>query len=129
MADRVISAEEAVKRAVWLVKFPSMVVMFGPWLILWLLMERGDVPTYGYAGLRWFLPVFLGGFVAGWLVWSLGIPRWRLWAYRSVGSVAELKHLAAQRGLVWPEGSFWERTELMSNRKRVLLRQLERERP
>jgi hypothetical protein len=105
---------------------PSMVVMFGPWLVLLRLMNHHDGPRYG---LRLFLPVFLGGFVAGWLVWSLGIPRWRLWAYRSVGSVAELKRVAMQRGLIWPDGSLWERTELISSRERALLRQLEAERP
>lgn len=59
-----MSPEEAVSRAFWMVKVPSMAFMLGPWLAFIALAGLGIIPRYGNAGLAWFLPTFLGGFTA-----------------------------------------------------------------
>jgi hypothetical protein len=76
--------------------------------------------------LLWVLPLSLA---AAWARWSLSVPRWRLWAYERVSSTSELREKAIAAGLVWPQGSFFERTELKSPEQRRRQEQLERELP
>ena len=53
----------------------------------------------------------LGGFAVGWLTWSFLVPRWRDWV-QDHGLVPEdVQALAVRTGLLWPKGSFVERTE------------------
>jgi hypothetical protein len=120
-----LSAEHALRRAFWMVKPPSMAVLLAPVLTYVVLGELELVPTIGSAGLRWFLPAFLSGFVGGWLVWSIQVPRWRLWAYHRVWDIAELKRQAVERRVIWPDGSIFEKTELMSRQVREERRALE----
>jgi hypothetical protein len=53
----------------------------------------------------------LVGAAVGWLWWSASVPRWREWAKRN-GADEDRTQLLAQRTLlVWPRGSFFEKTE------------------
>ena len=63
--------------------------------------------------------------VLGWAWWSLTIPRWRLWAYQRVASTGALQSWALGAGLVWPKGSFLERTEIKSATHRQREKELE----
>lgn len=56
--------------------------------------------------------IFLSSFVAAWFAWSVQVPRWRVWAYRRVKDIEALKASAVSAGLIWPEGHFFQRTEL-----------------
>jgi hypothetical protein len=47
-----------------------------------------------------------------WLYWSLAVPRWRIWAHRAGADPEKTQILAVRARLVWPKGSFFERTEL-----------------
>ena len=73
------------------------------------------------------LVVFLivPAFLAGWLWWSFSVARWRLWAYKRVDDIPELKRKAVQAGLTWPDGHFFERTEVKSAEHAALERSLE----
>jgi hypothetical protein len=113
-----VTPEAAVDRAFWSVKVPSLAAMVGPWLAFAALGKLGILPSVGYAGLKWFLPAFVSGFVAGWMVWSIQIPRWRRWAYERVDDVEELKRHAVEAQLIWPEGHVLQKTELASRRLR-----------
>ncbi len=62
----------------------------------------------------WVAVIFVLFFSLAWLWWSLSIPRWRLWAFERVTSIIELKHAAVLAGLTWPDGHFFERTEIKS---------------
>jgi hypothetical protein len=68
-------------------------------------------------------------FVAAWTWWSLVLPRWRLWAYERVPSTGALQKWALAVGLVWPRGSFLERTEIKSSALRERQQVLERQFP
>ncbi len=76
------------------------------------LKTSGNLPGF------WFPVAFLGsmvsGFVAGWLWWSVTVPRWKLWAYSRVRSVAKLKEAAVAAGLIWGDGGVFEKTEISS---------------
>lgn len=55
------------------------------------------------------------GFASAWLWWSYFIPEWRSWAIGKGADSEELQALGVQSGLVWPRGSFFERTEFRRN--------------
>ena len=58
------------------------------------------------------------GFVAAWLWWSYSVPRWRQWALKQLGvTEEELQKAAEVAMLVWPKGSFFEKTEFKIKRK------------
>lgn len=68
---------------------------------------------------------FIGGFVLGWLWWSFAVTHWRIWAYEHVRNIHELMEMAVNEKLIWPKGSFFERTEVRTKAQRELLLQLE----
>lgn len=116
---------EAIRRAFWTVKLPSLAMFFLPLGTYLTLAEWRYLPSVGYAAMRWALPAFALSFIGSWFVWSVQIPRWRLWAYQRVDDIELLKALAVERQYIWPEGSFFQKTEIMSQSVRDQLRALE----
>lgn len=94
------------------VTIPAMLTFFGVIALCICLaaISRTPVPFLAAA-----LPL---SFAAAWLYWSLAVPRWRLWAFSQVTNVHRLRARAADEGLIWPEGSFFERTEIWSRRQK-----------
>ena len=68
---------------------------------------------------------FLPCWILAWTAWSVLVPRWRVWAYERVDDLDELKRLARERNLIWPDGHFFERTELRSKAQRHLISERE----
>lgn len=62
----------------------------------------------------WFGPTFFISIFGGWLIWSVQVPRWRLWSYQRVKDITELKEAAVYKQIIWPEGSFFQKTEWAS---------------
>lgn len=91
--------EGAVYRAFWTIKLPSLVLMFSPLVCFTIFGKLQWITTTGIAGLKWFLAAFLGGFAAGWLLWSVQVPRWRRWAYEQVDDIDALKAAAIAAGI------------------------------
>lgn len=120
-----ISVEQALRKGFWMVKLPSMSILLGPLAIMVWAMKAGFIPSMGYEGMKWFVPTFSISFVGSWLIWSIQVPRWRLWAYPRVGNILQLKALAAERQLIWRDGSLFEKTEIMSRSMRAELLRLE----
>ncbi len=67
---------------------------------------------------------FVFGFLFAWLWWSFTVPLWRYWAYQRVESILELKAQAIKAGLIWPDGSIFERTEIKPKKLLALEREL-----
>lgn len=124
--EKAVSIDDALKRAFWRVKVPSMTLMLGPWIALIAAMNMKLVPSVGNASLAWFLPFFSFGFILGWVTWSVQVPRWRLWAYSRVSDIPSLKAAAIENQIVWADDSVFTRTEIMSASTRSKLLQLER---
>ena len=96
----------AVQRGTKVVNLPipfiMMAVMFGL-LALGALVFKSQTIT---------LASFPVGFISGWLWWSYSVPRWRKWALEQPGvSPDELQAAGEAAMLVWPKGSFFEKTE------------------
>ena len=51
------------------------------------------------------------GAVMAWVWWSAIVPRWREWVKNQGADEVRTQHLAQVTGLVWPKGSFLEKTE------------------
>lgn len=122
-----ITSEQALRKAFWTIKLPSMICFFGPFVIFLIWANSPSAHGAGIRGLWYFIAAILGGFILSWLVWSCGVPRWRLWAYQRVADIETLKREAEAAQLLWPEGHFLERTELSSKGMRQRITQLERE--
>ena len=54
------------------------------------------------------------GTVAGYLWWSIMVPQWRKWAKSHGAEEERTQRLAEWTGLVWPKGSYLEKTEFRS---------------
>lgn len=114
-----MSPEQAVSRGQFVVNGAVSVVMWGlPGLaaLAAFAVTRDAATAGGVAGLA-----FLACWPFAWLTWSILAPRWRLWAYERVEDLGELKRLAVQGSLIWPDGHLFERTEIRSKaqRKRI----------
>ena len=108
--------DEALKRALWHIKVPSMTVLLAPLILYVTFAKLGYLPSIGYEGLKWFTPTFIISIGGSWLVWSIQVPRWRLWAYKRVNDISLLKEEAEYSQIIWPEGSFFSKTEWASKR-------------
>jgi hypothetical protein len=108
-----------------MVKIPSMIGMFGPWFAFFVAINLDASRGVGVKGLWRFLPSFLGGFILGWLIWSIQVPHWRLWAYQRVADIDELKWSAVAAQILWPEGHVFQKTEIMSRTLRAKLKAFE----
>ena len=98
-----LSAGRAVAYGLLVVNGPVLALLLGG---LWLGANMSDGSTPGsIAG-------FAVGFVVAWLWWSLAVPRWRIWALARGADPERLQVLAQRAGVVWPRGSFFEKTEL-----------------
>jgi hypothetical protein len=125
MSTDSVSIETAIRVANRRIKWPSMAVLVTPLLGYALAGKLHLVPTTGYAGMCWAVPLFLGAFVGSWLIWSLRVPQWMLWAYPRVKNLCELKQQAIDENIIWPDGSIFNRTLIMSTLDRQKLRDIE----
>lgn len=64
------------------------------------------------------------GILFSWLSWSFTVVRWKIWAYTNVRNVHELTKRAVESQIMWPEGNFFNRTEIKSQEQRYQLEQL-----
>jgi len=97
---------------------PVFLLLFGPATVTW--WFAGEPKYFESRGSLVVAAVAVGGFCAAWLWWSLSVPKWRVWAYERVSDLAQLKLLAVQGGLTWPDGWIFEKTEIKSKRLRAL---------
>lgn len=103
-----VTVDEALSKGRKSINTPVLIIMFG--LIV---LSVYLVTALHISG--WFAAVgILFAFVIAWLYWSFAITKWRLWAFENVRNVHELKNRAVKEKLIWPDGSFWERTEIRS---------------
>ena len=121
-----ITVAAAVRRGTLIVNGPVMALLAVPGL----LVVMSAKPLTAMLGSRdavssLTLATFALGFVLAWTWWSLSVPRWRLWAYERVDDIPALKAHAIRAGLIWPDGSVFQRTEIRSAEMARRIRELE----
>lgn len=106
------SPGDAVNRGMWSVNGPVMALILSaailPILLATLLGPLSATPL----GITLLVTCGIGTWCLAWLWWSISVPRWRLWAYTRVEDLDALHQAAVSAGLLWPEGHFFERTEI-----------------
>jgi len=99
-----ISIDSALKKAQNMITIPSMVAMFGIIILSYLLGNNGVIP-------KGFVPLgFLLGIILGWIVWSYQVPKWKIWAYKRVEDINELKRQAVESKIIWKDNSLLTKT-------------------
>ena len=117
-----VTAQQAVDRGVLVVNGPVFAIMLGPMALGFalgsLFHDRQLASQLGVAG-------FVVGWPCAWLTWSVLTPRWRAWAYERVDDLEELKRIVVSERLIWPQGHFFEKTEIVPRALRDRLNELE----
>ncbi len=90
----------AVARGHLTVTLPVVVIIVMGGFTGWLFAGPGGV----------LIGIIIGALVA-WPCWSFLLPRWRDWVEEKGLTPGDVQSLAASTGLLWPQGSFLERTE------------------
>ncbi|MEP5341583.1 MAG: hypothetical protein ABJL44_03290 [Algibacter sp.] len=115
-----ISVSKAISRGHLIVNIPVFISMFGIPSLAFYLSHKNLIPNWGI-GIS-----FIIGFIAAWLVWSLMITKWKIWAFENVRNVHELKKRAIAEKLIWNDGKIFEKTEIRSSEQKKKLKLLEK---
>lgn len=100
-----ISVRKAILMAVLKINLPSVLIMIGGMMVVFLLSHALEIPDIIAA------PMMMVPILMAWLWWSVFVPRWRVWALERVDDPAELIIQATPR-IMWPPGHFFEKTEI-----------------
>jgi hypothetical protein len=101
-----MTAACAVSRGRRLINWPVRILLFSGFGIAIAFGKESDL----VAGIG-----MAAGFALAWFWWSYFIPKWRAWALQRGADPDELQALAVSEQLVWPKGSWFERTEFRRN--------------
>lgn len=98
-----VTVDEAISKGHRMVNYPVFIIIIGViGLTIYLVLQK-IIPT-------WCFPVgFILAFGFAWLMWSIMITKWRLWAFDNVRNVHELKKRAIQEKLIWADNSILKR--------------------
>ena len=100
--------KQAILRGHLTVTLPVLLVITGGYLVGRYIFT----PAHPWLGL-------VCGAGLAWPVWSFLVPRWRDWAQDSGVNPADIQDMAVRSGLLWPTGSFLERTEFKRRNGKV----------
>jgi hypothetical protein len=99
---------------------PAKAVLFGHLFVnvpVLAIMGFGFLLGYLDKGLVTADVCLLVSVLPAWLWWSITVPRWREWTKRKGAEEYRTQILAERTGLVWPKGSFLERTEIRPRKR------------
>jgi hypothetical protein len=103
-----VTVDEALKKGQRMINYPVFAIQMVGFGVGYYLTTFPAFP-------QWIaLIVFILGFTGAWLYWSFNITKWKLWAFKNVDDVYDLKYRAIKGKLIWPDGSIWEKTEIWS---------------
>lgn len=105
-----IEFNKALNYGQFFINFPVMIVMFGLMGLSWYLN------TIGLISKLIMIVGFVISFILAWIVWSLSIAKWRIWAFEKIDEKFHyiLKKEAIKAKLIWPDGHIFEKTEIRS---------------
>lgn len=113
-----ISVDKAIKRGHLTVNIPVIFNIMGIPIVTIYLSTQNLIP-------KWCIGIsFILGFFVAWLTWSFMVTKWRIWAFKNVRNVHELKKRAIQEKLIWKDGSFFGKTEIRTKKDKLELEQL-----
>ena len=113
-----VTVEAALKRG-------RLMLSTAPVAVLILLLVAAVVvgPRFGLPA--WTIVIALPlSILLAWLTWSVLVTRWRILALLNVRNTQELFETAVAEKLIWPEGSWFQRTEIRTAGQRATLEAL-----
>ncbi|WP_298899826.1 hypothetical protein [uncultured Psychroserpens sp.] len=116
---REVSVDEAIKKGQLIINVPVMICLIGCPVIGIYLSNKDLIPDWGLG-----VAIVLG-IALGWLIWSIVITKWRIWAFEHVRNVHELKKRAIETKLIWRDGHVFEKTEIRSKKDQQKLEELD----
>ncbi|WP_298760780.1 hypothetical protein [uncultured Psychroserpens sp.] len=116
---REVSVDEAIKKGQLIINVPVMICLIGCPVIGIYLSNKDLIPDWGLG-----VAIVLG-IALGWLIWSIVITKWRIWAFEHVRNVHELKKRAIETKLIWRDGHVFEKTEIRSKKDQLKLEELD----
>lgn len=118
---RQVSIDEALKKGKVLLIWVPMIIMFCCFglgiLILILLNKIGYIIPLAAS-------LFVSAFVIPWIWWSLQVVKWKIWAFTNVENIKGLEKRAIATQLIWPHGSWFEKTEIKSKEEKLILNEI-----
>jgi hypothetical protein len=105
-SESTLTPERAVRVGQLVVNLPVIIII-----------GLGCACPFWFRGPLWGIAGVFGGPILGWIWWSFSVPRWREWAMKKGADEELTQTLAVRRGLVWPRGHFFERTEFRDRKK------------
>ena len=110
-----VTVEAAMKRGMYVLKVAPLLVMLLSFIGVGVLSNALRPPGWLIASM------VVMSFLTGWLTWSLLVTHWRIWALQRVRNTHELLDTAVAEKLIWPKGSWFERTEIRTTAQKSLL--------
>ena len=117
--DEHISVEDALSRGYLMVNLPVLFIILSELATGVLLVHLEILPSWA----QWLF--LISGVTCAWVYWGFAITRWRIWAFSRTDDPARLRQKAVDQGLIWPKGSFFERTEIRTAKDREVIAALE----
>lgn len=65
--------------------------------------------------------LLISAFVIPWLWWSYQVVKWKIWAFANVSDVRTLEKRVIAMQLIWPHGSWLEKTEFKSKEQKAVI--------
>jgi hypothetical protein len=103
------TVEIAIKRGKWLIDYPAKTILFTSLIIGIILQSQNIITGWTIIPITYILPFFLAC-----LYWCITITKWRIWAFKNVRNVHELKKRAIQERLIGADNSIYEKFEIKS---------------
>lgn len=66
------------------------------------------------------------GIGISWLIWSILVTKWKIWAFSKVSDIKELKKRAIRANLIWEDDSVFTKTEIWSKAQKENLHEIEK---
>ncbi|MBS1771438.1 MAG: hypothetical protein JST82_01170 [Bacteroidetes bacterium] len=108
MMNETVTVEDAIWKGHKTITVPSIITMLSGPVTLIALSKKLEYP-----GWIFFVVVLI--FIAlAWLIWSVQVTKWKVWAFENVTNVHELEKQAIKSKLIWPAGSIFNKTEVWS---------------
>lgn len=113
-----ISIKKAISRGQLMVNLPVM-LCFTVFAVVGILSSNKEWIPESYI-----LLFFPASFLSAWIIWSIMITKWRIWAFTHVANVRELEKKAVSAKLIWRRGSILERTEIRTQSDKIALAEI-----
>lgn len=104
-----ITVDNAIKKGKYFILYPTKIILFSSIIIGIILQCQNKITNWVIIPATYILPFFLAC-----LYWCITITIWRIWAFKNVRNVHELKKRAIQERLIGKDNSIYEKFEIRS---------------